>query len=136
MNDSEVITIMILFHLKGYRCPRHFYIDYVKRHMRDDFPDTVSYNRFVELQKKAMPPMVIFLQTCCLGKCSGISFLDSTVIKACHYKREKQNKVFKGIASNERGNMGWLFGFKLHIVISQRGEILDFVITQGNVDDR
>jgi len=28
------------------------------------------------------------------------------------------------------------FGFKLHIIINDKGEILSFVITQGNVDDR
>jgi hypothetical protein len=136
MSDSEVITIMALFHLKGYRCLKHFYINHVKNHMRSEFPDTVSYNRFVELQSKSVLPMVIFLQTCCLGQCSGISFLDSTVIRACHYKREKQNKVFKGIAAKGRGTMGWFFGFKLHIIINERGEIIDFLITQGNVDDR
>ena len=101
MSDSEVITIMVLFHLKGYRCLKHFYINHVQQHMRDDFPETVSYNRFVELQKKCVLPMTIFLQSCCLGRCSGISFLDSTVLKACHYKREKQNKVFKGIAAKK-----------------------------------
>lgn len=136
MSNSEVITVMTLFHLKGYRCLKHFYINHVQRHMKDDFPQTVSYNRFVELQKKSVLPMVLFLQTFCLGECSGISFLDSTVIKACHYKREKQNKVFKGIAAKGRGTMGWFFGFKLHIVINERGEIINFLITQGNVDDR
>lgn len=136
LSDSEVITIMVLFHLKGYRCLKHFYIHCVKVHMQSDFPETVSYNRFVELQSKSILPMVVFLQTCCLGKCSGISFLDSTVLKACHYKREKQNKVFKGIAAKGRGTMGWFFGFKLHIIINERGEIIDFLITQGNVDDR
>jgi hypothetical protein len=136
MSDSEVITIMLLFHLKGYRCLKHFYLNHVTKHMKNDFPETVSYNRFVELQKKSVLLMTIFLQSCCLGKCSGISFLDSTVLKACHYKREKQNKVFKGIANKGRGTMGWFFGFKLHIVINQRGEIIDFLITQGNVDDR
>ena len=80
--------------------------------------------------------MVLFLQTFCLGKCSGISFLDSTVLKACHYTREKQNKVFKGIAAKGRGTMGWFYGFKLHVVINERGEIIDFLITQGNIDDR
>jgi len=136
LSDSEVITIMVLFHLKGYRCLKHFYIYYVQVHMQADFPETVSYNRFVELQSKSVLPMVVFLQTCCLGKCSGISFLDSTVLKACHYKREKQNKVFKDIAAKGRGTMGWFFGFKLHIIINERGEIIDFLITQGNVDDR
>lgn len=136
MSDSEVITIMVLFHLKGYRCLKHFYLNHVTRHMRDDFPQTVSYNRFVELQKKCALPMIVFLQTCCLGQCSGISFIDSTVIKACHHKREKQNKVFRDIAAKGRGTMGWFFGFKLHIIINERGEIIDFLITKGNVDDR
>ena len=136
MSDSEVITIMVLFHLKGYRCLKHFYINHVKQYMQSEFPETVSYNRFVELQSKSVLPMVVFLQSCCLGKCSGISFLDSTVLKACHHKREKQNKVFKGIATKGRGTMGWFFGFKLHIIINERGEIIDFLITQGNVDDR
>ena len=136
MSDSEVITIMVLFHLNGFRCLKHFYLHFVCRHMRDDFPETLSYNRFTELQKKSALPMVVFLQTCCLGKCSGISFLDSTVIKACHYKREKQNKVFRDIAAKGRGTMGWFFGFKLHIIINERGEVIDFLITRGNVDDR
>lgn len=136
MSESEVISIMVFFHLKGYRCLKHFYIHYVQKHMISEFPETVSYNRFVELQSKSVLPMVVFLQSCCLGKCSGISFLDSTVLKACHYKREKQNKVFKGIAAKGRGTMGWFFGFKLHIIINERGEIIDFLITQGNVDDR
>jgi hypothetical protein len=136
MSDSEVITIMVLFHLNGFRCLKHFYLHFVCRHMRDDFPETLSYNRFTELQKKSALPMVVFLQTCCLGQCSGISFLDSTVIKACHYKREKQNKVFRNIAAKGRGTMGWFFGFKLHIIINERGEVIDFLITRGNVDDR
>ncbi|MEJ4088325.1 hypothetical protein NPQ18_08625 [Galbibacter orientalis] len=42
LSDSEVITIMILFHLKGYRCLKHFYINHVTQHMKDDFPETVS----------------------------------------------------------------------------------------------
>lgn len=136
MSQSEVITIMVLFHLKGYRCLKHFYTQYVCRHMRSEFPHTVSYNRFVELQKKSIVPMALFLQMRGLGECSGISFLDSTVVKVCHPKRERQNKVFKGIAAKGKGTMGWFYGFKLHIIINERGQIIDFLITQGNVDDR
>jgi len=68
LSDSEVITIMILFHNGGFRHLKHFYTYYVRVHMRRDFPRTVSYNRFVELQQKATMPLVIFLKTCCLGK--------------------------------------------------------------------
>ncbi|MBP1618747.1 MAG: Transposase, family [Bacteroidetes bacterium] len=70
-----------------------------------------------------------------MGKCTGVSFIDSTTLKACHIKRDKQNKVFSGIATKGKGTIGWFFGFKLHIIINDKGEILSFVITQGNVDD-
>lgn len=134
--DSEVITILIIFHQGQFRNLKHFYINYVQTHMTSYFPETVSYNRFVELQKKAMMPMCVFLQMHCLGKCTGISFVDSTPIRVCHIKREKQNKVFKNIAAKGQCSMGWFYGFKLHIVINDKGEILDFLFSRGNVDDR
>ncbi len=67
---------------------------------------------------------------------TGIYFVDSTLLKACHIKREKQNKVFAGIAKKSKSTMGWFFGFKLHIVINDKGELMAFKITKGNVDDR
>jgi len=136
MSDSEVITILILFHLGQFRNLKHFYINYVQKHMVDDFPETVSYNRFTELQRKVLIPMSVFLQVSCLGECTGISFIDSTPIRACHIKREKQNKVFKDLAQKGKCSMGWFYGFKLHIVINDKGEILDFLFTHGNVYDR
>lgn len=136
MSDSEVITILSLFHSGGYKCLKHFYIFHVQKHMQSDFPHTVSYNRFTELEQKAIMPMVLFLQLCCLGKCTGISFIDSTPLRVCHIKRESQHKTFKGMATKGQCSMGWFFGFKLHIVINEKGEILDFLFTQANVDDR
>ena len=111
LHDSEVITILILFHAGQFRNLKHFYTQYVQTHLTSEFPKTVSYNRFVELQSKVAMPLVVFLKTCCLGKCTGISIIDSTPIRACHIRREKQN-------------------------INDKGEILDFMLTQGNVDDR
>ena len=32
--------------------------------------------------------------------------------------------------------MGWLFGFKLHLIWDEKGEILNFMITPGDIDDR
>ncbi len=51
MSQSEVMTIMVIFHLKSYRNLKHFYQHYICKHMKDFFPELVSYNRFVELQK-------------------------------------------------------------------------------------
>lgn len=136
LSDSEAITIMIAFHLGGNRNLKHFYLNYVQKVLKSEFPKTVSYNRFVELQQKALPPMVIFLKMMRLGSCSGISFVDSTSIRVCKNKRIFNHKVFQGIATRGKSTMGYFFGFKLHIVESDTGEILDFVVTPGQVDDR
>jgi hypothetical protein len=136
LSDSEVITILILFHAGQFRNLKHFYLHYVSQHLRKEFPRLVSYNRFIELQQKATMPMAIFLKTFCLGQCTGISFIDSTPLKVCHIRREHSNKVFKGLATKGQCSIGWFFGFKLHLIINDRGEILDFMLTQGNVDDR
>jgi hypothetical protein len=104
--------------------------------MRNEFPECVSYNRFVELQKKVVQPLGVFMKMHCLGNCTGISFIDSTTLKSCHYKREKQHKVFVGLAKKSFGTLGWFYGFKLHLVCNDKGEIIEFMLTPGNVDDR
>ena len=104
--------------------------------MKSEFPQTVSYNRFVKLQKKVVVKLAIFLKIFCLGKCIGISYIDSTPIRVCHIKREKQHKVFKGFAQKGQCSLGWFYGFKLHLIINDKGEILDFIITTGNIDNR
>lgn len=136
MSTSEIISILILFQMSGFKCFKHYYIHYVQRHMQAEFPKTVSYNRFIELSQSVIMPLTIFLKTCCVGACTGISFVDSTPIRVCKSKRIKANKVFKGIAAIGKSTMGWFYGFKLHIMINDRGEILNFLISQGNMDDR
>lgn len=136
MLDSEVITILIYFHLGSFRNFKHFYLFYVKTHLQQDFPTLVSYNRFVELMQKVMLPMTLYLKMRCIGDCPGISFIDSTTLKVCNNRRIQNHKVFKGIAQRGKGSMGWFYGFKLHLVANDKGEIINFVITQGNVDDR
>jgi len=136
MSESEVITICLLFHMSGFSCLKHFYLFYVQKHLKAEFPRTVSYNRLTELSQGVLFPMTIFLKTCCLGRCSGISFVDPTPIRVCGNKRIKRNKVFKRVAEVGKSTMGWFYGFKLHLVINDKGEILNFAVTQANVDDR
>ena len=66
----------------------------------------------------------------------GVSFIDSTVLTACHTRRISSHKVFRGIAKRGKTSTGWFFGFKLHLVINDHGEVLAFMLTAGNVDDR
>jgi len=136
LSTSEVITLIILFHHSGYRTMKRFYLDYVKILMRHLFPNTVSHNRFTELMASANLPLAMFVKTCCMGDPTGISFIDSTPLRVCKNKRISRNKVFAGIAGLGKSSMGFFFGFKLHLVVNDKGELLNFVLTRGNVDDR
>ena len=136
MSTSEIMTITVLFHISGIRTFKHFYISYVQKHMQKEFPKTVSYNRFVELMQSNILPLTLYMKTACLGNCTGISFIDSTPIRVCNKKRIKNNKVFNGIANVGKSTMGWFYGFKLHIIINDKGELLDFLISQASTDDR
>ena len=39
-------------------------------------------------------------------------------------------------AERGKSTMGWYFGFKLHLICNERGELLNFMLTKANVDDR
>jgi hypothetical protein len=95
----------------------------------------VSYNRFVELQSKYALPLLMFVSAQSLGDCTGISFIDSTRLEVCAKQRIHQNKVFKGVANRGYSTMGWFYGFKLHLVINDKAEIVAFQLTQGSVSD-
>ncbi len=136
LSKSEVMVIMILFHGSGYRCLKHFYLQHVYKHLRHLFPKTVSYNRFVELEHDVAIPLAIFIKKVLWGKCKRISFVDSTPLRVCRNQRIHIHKTFKGIAQRGKCSMGWFFGFKLHLICNEKGELLNFMITPGDVDDR
>ena len=102
-------------------------------HLRHLFPNVVSYNRFVELQKTIAIPLAIFIKKVLLGKCTGISFVDSTPLRVCRTQRIHIHKTFKCIAQRGKCSMGWFFGFKLHLICNEKGELLNFMITPGDI---
>ncbi len=133
---SEIITILIFYQLYGAEDFKHFYINMLMNHYKKDFPDLVSYPRFVRLIPRALMPMLLFLKHTRMGKVSGLSFIDSTALKVCNNKRIFHHKVFDGLAQRGKTSMGWFFGFKLHLIINDQGELLSFHLTKGNVSDR
>ena len=132
---SEVMTIIVLFHSSGYRNFKTFYTQYVIKHLRWAFPRLVSYNRFVELMPSALVPLCGYLQTR-KGVCSGISFIDSTSLRVCHNRRIHSHQVFAGCARRGKTSVDWFYGFKLHLVTNDCGELLSLRLTPGNTDDR
>lgn len=133
--ESEVMTILIHFHQSHYRNFKAYYTEYVMVHLRNEFPGLVSYQRFVELTPRVLTPLAVYLHSC-LGKCTGISFIDATSLAVCDNHRISRHRVFEGWAARGKTSMGWFYGFKLHIVVNDRGELLAIYLTPGNVDDR
>jgi hypothetical protein len=132
---SEIITIVIFFHFSRYRTFKDYYNSCVLKELKKCFPGAVSYSRFVNITKSVLFPIFIFLQGC-LGDCTGISFIDSTILTVCHPRRIYSHRVFKRLAKRGKTSTGWFYGFKLHLIINHHGEILAFMLTPGNVDDR
>lgn len=132
---SEIMTLLIGFHQSHYRNFKAYYIHHVCKYWNQAFPKLVSYNRFVEWTPSCLFPLCCYLKTC-FGTCTGISFIDATSLKVCHNRRIWQHKVCKGTAARGKTSVGWFYGYKLHLVVSDRGELLNITLTPGNTDDR
>jgi hypothetical protein len=135
LSTSELMTIFIWFHCSGYKNFKQFYLEYVCRHSKKDFPNLISYSRFIQLMPRLITPIAMFLRSS-FGKCTGISIIDSTSINVCHNRRITRNKVFSGLAERGKTTMSWFFGFKVHLITNDKGELLSVRLTKGNVDDR
>ena len=105
MSDAEIMVILILF------------------------PVLSSFSRFVELEKEVALSLALLIKDVLWGKCIGISFTDSTALRVCHIKRMHSHRTFSGLAQKGKATMGWFYGIKLHLIINDRGEILNFMIT-------
>jgi len=125
---------MVHFHQSHYRNFKHYYKDYVCTQLNKDFPHLVSYNRFVELMSEVNVPLVALLVSL-LADPTTANYIDSTKLVVCHNRRISRNKVFKGLAARGKSSMGWFFGFKLHIIVNEVGELVSFFVTPGNTAD-
>ena len=132
---SEIMSIFIYFHILRFRDFKTYYTRYVMIHLRKEFPFLPSYSHMVNILKSILAPLCVFLYGLS-GEKTGIYFIDSMLIKACHIKRENRHRVFNGIAKKTKSTMGWVFGFKLHLIINDKGELMAFKLTAANVDDR
>jgi IS5 family transposase len=132
---SEMMFIMVLFHLSHFRCFKLFYIYGIGLMNRNLFKEIPCYSRFVQLIPRLFLPFCVLMHYL-RGEETGIYIADSTHLAVCHNKRISRHKTFEGIAKRGKTTMGWFFGMKLHIVINHKGEILAVKITPGNKDDR
>ena len=135
LSMSEVMTILICFHRSHYRDFKAYYTQHVSKHMRSEFPALVSYTRFVELLPSSLPAMYLYLHVR-FGQGTGVAFIDSTPLAVCHNRRIGRHRVFAGIATRGKSGMGWFYGFKLHLIVNDQGDLLAVHLTPANTDDR
>lgn len=135
LSESEIMTLLIAFHQNQFRNFKAFYRGFVCLYWQKAFPRLVSYNRFVEYISSAIVPLCAYLHSL-FGKCTGITFADSTTLVVCKNPRIEQHRVFADVAKRGKTSTGWFFGFKLH---SPKAEGFDTVglapLPFGNVCD-
>lgn len=136
LNGPEVCTILVGYHLSGYKCFEYYYRRAVLGTYADCFPRAPSYKHFLGLVPRAAELAYLWLLfTMMRSQRTGLYFVDSKKLQVCHLERERSNKVFKGVARKGKTSTGWFFGLKIHLVINNLGEIVAFSLTPGNVAD-
>jgi hypothetical protein len=131
---SEMLFIVVLFHLSPFRHFKAFYRYGVGQQYRGCFDEIPHYDRFVSLMPRLFAPLMVLLH-CLSGEETGIYFADSTTLAVCHNRRISRHRVFDGLAAPGKTSMGWFYGLKLHFVINHKGEIMAVKITPGNTAD-
>ena len=132
---SEIVTIIIFYHYSGHKNFKSYYKKYVKEHLLKEFPKAPSYSRMIELKREVFWVLALFSKAI-KAQCTGISIIDSTALKVSHNLRISGHKTFKGLAKRGKTSTGWFFGFKLHMIINQLGEVISYFVTPGNVSDK
>jgi hypothetical protein len=136
MSDSELLTVLVFYQFSGYKCFEYYYHELLEKELLSYFPQQVSYERFVALIPRVLPGLYVFLKwRTLLSQRTGTYFIDSKKLPVCDNHRICQNQVFAQLATRGKSSTGWFFGFKLHLVINQLGEVVNFLFTPANVAD-
>ncbi|MCY3711189.1 MAG: hypothetical protein OXG26_20060 [Caldilineaceae bacterium] len=117
------MTILIHFQQPYYRNFKAYYSQHVREHLRSEYPALVSYTRFVELIPSVLPAMCLYLRVR-FGQGTGIAFIDSTPLPVCRNQRIGRHRVFAGMATRGKSNLGWFYGFKRHLIVNDQEELL------------
>ena len=134
LSRSEMLFIMVLFHLSPYKNFKTFYLYGIGCQHRACFRDLPHYDRFVSLMPRLFAPLMVLLHSLS-GEETGLYFGDSSKLAVCHNRRIDRHRVFDGLAARGKTSMGWFFGLKLPFVINHKGQIMALTITSGNIAD-
>src|SRR3569832_1189533 len=132
--DSEIMTILVLYHSSNFRNFKAFYEGVVLTLLRSAFPQAPCYARFITLTQHVWVPLTVFLLTR-MGRKTGIYYIDSTPLPVCHPRRINRHRVFASLAERGKTSQNKNNSFKLHLVFNHERQIVALKLTPGNVND-
>lgn len=136
LTGAEICTILVCYHLSGYKTFEYYYRQVVRGTHASWFPDAPTYERFLVLVPGSFALLYLWaFCRCALAERTGLYFVDSKKLPVCHIKREHSHKVFKGLANKGKSSTGYFYGLKLHLAVNNLGEPVSFMLTPGNVSD-
>ncbi len=130
---SEAISIMIFYHFSEFKHFKIYYQYFVQNGKW--FKNPPCYDRFIQIIPSLFLPIVVMMHYLS-GRKTGFYYADSTHFAVCKNIRISGHKTFKGLAARGHSSIDWFYGFKLHMIINDKSEIVAIKITQGNIDDR
>jgi hypothetical protein len=135
MSDSELMSILIFYHHSGFRCFKYYYQQVILKAMGSYWKKPYAYEAFVAQIPRVNFVLFAFLSAARLATTTEANYIDSTPLVVTHNRRKQSNRTFKHLARTGKTSTGWFFGFKLHAVINQKGQLVVFHITAANVAD-
>jgi transposase len=136
--DAEVLTVAVLQSSFGCATLKKAYL-LVRENWRGAFPRLVSYKQWVARLHALAEVVGRLLRAVALDLAEADNFylLDSKPLPVCHPIRHGRVRLLREDGAYfGKSTKGWFFGFKLHLLIAERGHILAAVLTPGNWGDR
>ncbi|SPR14388.1 IS982 family transposase [Orientia tsutsugamushi] len=130
---AELLTITIYFYLSPCKDFKNYYLYYLRYKYKEYFC-LPSYSTIIQLLPRMLLPLAVLMHYL-KGEETGIYYIDSTKLAICHNKRISSNRVFNRFSKIGKSSYGWFLGFKLHLIINNKGEIMSVKITKGNKSD-
>lgn len=136
LSISEILTILVFYHHSGFKCFEYYYRRMVLGGLHSYFPQAVSYKHFLSLIPRSFNHLYVLAHVRSrMAERTGIYFVDSKKLPVCHNRRIHSNRVFENLARRGKSSTGWFYGFKLHLVINNLGQMTNFLISSANVSD-
>jgi len=135
LSDSEVITMEIVGEYLGLNTEKAIY-QYFDRHWKAFFPDLPDRSNFVRQSANLWAVKRKLFEKFQNPIGSAIQIVDSMPLEVCRFVRAKRARLFRGVAAYGKWFGQTIYGFKLHLKITQIGMINGFDLTEANPSDR